>query len=145
MMFSNNCTIEKKRINSEKYHASQATCSSFCCPRNVTKKHERIKITQKYRILGANDPNTGRCYSLNQLLDENILNRFTSDFTVPSTGEVLPLDEAIERGIVSAELVSESLETTNNVFSSVESVNRHVVRINDLRNRRASEKLKVLV
>ena len=146
-MFSTNCTYEKKRVNSERYHtersASQpSSCSSLCCPRNVTRKHERIKITQKYRILGATDLN-GVHYSLSELLEKSIINRFTSDFTMPSTGEVIPLDEAIERGIVSAELVCESLESTNNVFSTIESVSRHVVRINDLRKSGSSSKLKV--
>ncbi len=103
--------------------------------RNVVRRHERIKLTQRYRILSARDPNTGLSYTLAQMLERGILDRVTSQFRLPSTGQYFPLDEAIGLGYVHAQLVSEQLFSSNDVQKSV--VHRYV-RINDLRSCSAS-------
>ena len=126
-----------KRINFEKYRIenrsplrsenisfTRSTSSSLaagihCSPTrrpNVTKKHEKIKLTQKYRILGAHDPNTSVNYDLAAMLELNLLNKATSEFTLPSTGASCPVDEAIQLGYVKAELIDECIESFNETY-----------------------------
>jgi hypothetical protein len=128
--------MSNHRLNAEQYRTRSAsatqTTTTLLPGRNVTRKRDKIKLTQRYKILSATDPNTRRHYTLAQLLDSNILNKYTSTFCLPSTGEVLPLDEAIQKGWVHAELISECLESSNDLFRSIQSVDRYV-RINDLR------------
>ncbi len=131
--------MSNHRLNAEQYRTRSAsatqttiTTTALLSGRNVTRKRDKIKLTQRYKILSATDPNTRRHYTLAQLLDSNIFNKYTSSFCLPSTGEVLPLDEAIQKGWVHAELISECLESSNDLFRSIQSVDRYV-RINDLR------------
>lgn len=104
-------------------------------PRNVVRRHERIKLTQRYRILSARDPHTGVTYTLADMLEKNILNRATSQFCLPSTGQLFPLDEAIKLGYVHAQMISEQLVSSNDLHKSI--VHRYV-KINDLRSSSAN-------
>ncbi len=87
---------------------------------HVTKIQERIKFTQKYRIKWANDPNSGLTYSLNEIRKLNLIDRESSRFRLPSTGESIDLDQAIRAGIVYAELIDEFLETFNHSFEFIQ-------------------------
>jgi hypothetical protein len=89
---------------------------------NVTKTHEKIKLTQKYRILSAHDPNTGINYDLNQMIKLRLINKFTSSFCLPSTGEHYALDDAIQLGYVLAELIDECIESSNETYELVHSL-----------------------
>lgn len=125
--------------------SSTASSSSHDKPRNVVRRHERIKLTQRYRILSARDPHSGVTYNLAELLEKNILNRATSQFCLPSTGQLFPLDEAIKLGYVHAQMISEQLVSSNDLHKSI--VHRYV-KINDLRSSSAnvasSRKAKVI-
>ncbi len=133
---SNQCLnteqYRKERVRSVSATA-QTTSSATFQTRNVIRQREKIKFTQRYKILSATDPNTHCYYTLNQLLDSHLIDKNTSTFRLPSTGEILPLDEAIRKGYVYAQLVSEVLESSNDLYKSIQSVNRYV-RINDLRD-----------
>jgi hypothetical protein len=86
---------------------------------NITKIHEKIKLTQKYRILSAYDPNTNIKYNIHKMIEFKLLNKQTSSFCLPSTGSICTLDEAIERGYVNAELIDESIESSNETYETV--------------------------
>lgn len=116
-----------KRVNYEQYRIKRSSSQPLQgLPKNLTRKHEKIKLTQRYRILSCHDPNTGRHYSLNEMLERRILNKHTSSFCLPSTGQVWPIDEAIQMGFILAELISESFESSNDLQKSIQNVDRYV-------------------
>lgn len=86
----------------------------------VSRSREKIKLTQKYRIINALDPNTNIVYSLNQIVTLKLINKYTSCFCVPSTGQLIALDEAIQLGYVKAELIDEFLETSNESYEFIQ-------------------------
>ena len=82
-----------KRVNSEQYRIERSVSqppgskNNNSTHKNVTRKREKIRLTQRYKILGATDPNTRINYNLNEMLAGDILNKFTSTFFLPSTCE----------------------------------------------------------
>lgn len=87
---------------------------------HVTKIEEKVHLTQKFKIKSAIDPSNGREYSLEKMLESGLIDNSTSMFYVPSTGQVLGLDEAIRSGIVVADLIDEFLETSNESFEYIQ-------------------------
>jgi hypothetical protein len=104
------------RSSSSSNASHQANSNKF----HVTKIQERIKFTQKYRIKWACDPNSGLTYSLHEIRKLNLIERESSRFRLPSTGESIDLDQAIRAGIVYAELIDEFLETFNQAFEFIQ-------------------------
>ena len=86
----------------------------------VTKIQEKLKLTQKFSILNAVDPHSGQFYDLDSIFELNLIDMDTTDFRVPSTGEIIALDDAIERGIVNACLFDEFVEKVNEKYEFVE-------------------------
>jgi hypothetical protein len=126
----------KRIINSENYrferHSSSSPVNTSINNNNnnenkidttkyrVSRSREKIKLTQKYRILNAFDPHTGIVYSLKQIVSMKLINKYTSCFCLPSTGQFIALDEAIQLGYVKAELIDEFLETSNESYEFVQ-------------------------
>lgn len=99
--------------------ASSSSSSSTTTTANkyrVSRSREKIRLTQKYRILNAYDPHTGRVFSLGEIVSLNLINKYTSSFLVPSTGQLIALDDAIQLGYVRAQLIDEFLETSNESY-----------------------------
>lgn len=91
----------------------------------VTKIKEKITLTQKYKIVNAFDPYTGIDYDLNKIIELNLIDENTSNYRVPSTGKLIALDEAIQNGLVIAELVDELFETSNESYQYIQQNNEH--------------------
>jgi hypothetical protein len=87
---------------------------------HVTKVQEKVELTQKYRIIGARDPNTGIRYSLDEIVEFGLIDPNTSNYYLPSTGQLFLLDNAIELGLVNAHLIDEFIETTNESFEYIQ-------------------------
>ena len=87
---------------------------------HVTSLKEKVKLTQKYSIVKAVDPVTGLSYDLSAIIKGRMIDMATTDFRVPSTGQLVPLDEAIDRGMVVAELFDEQVEKTNECYEYIE-------------------------
>ena len=87
---------------------------------HITKIHEKIKLTQKFRILSAYDPNTGIIYDLSKILELNLIDRVSSSLCLPSTRQIIALDEAIQLGLINADLIDENLETTNESYQYIQ-------------------------
>ena len=87
---------------------------------HVTSRKEKVKLTQKYSVLSAVDPVSGETYDLAAIVQRRLIDLATTDFRVPSTGQLVPLDEAIERGMVLVELFDEFVEKTNECYEYTE-------------------------
>jgi hypothetical protein len=135
----------KRIINSENYrferHSSSSPVNTSINNNNnenkidttkyrVSRSREKIKLTQKYRILNAFDPHTGIVYSLKQIVSMKLINKYTSCFCLPSTGQFIALDEAIQLGYVKAELIDEFLETSNESYEFIQP-NENITITND--------------
>ena len=99
---------------------SSATSQSSTPKYRVSRSREKIKLTQKYRIVNARDPHSGTHYSLSQIVSLKLINKYTSSFCLPSTGQLIALDEAIQLGYVNAELIDEFLETSNESYEFIQ-------------------------
>lgn len=104
---STTTTVTNKSISSsQRYH--------------VTRVEENVHLTRKYRIKWAVDPSNGRKYSLDEIVQSSLIDKTMRMFFVPSTRQLLDLDEAIRSGIVFAELIDEFIEASNESFEYVE-------------------------
>lgn len=90
---------------------------------HVTKIEEKVHLMRKYKIKWAVDPANGRKYSLDEMLDASLIDKTTSLFYLPSTRQVLGMDEAIRSGIVFADLIDEFIEASNESFEYFEEAN----------------------
>ena len=59
-----------------------------------------------------------------------LINKYTSCFCLPSTGQFIALDEAIQLGYVKAELIDEFLETSNESYEFIQP-NENITITND--------------
>lgn len=113
-------------VNNEKYRIEKRICNNDSNELKgkfqVTRKRERIKLTQKYKILSALDPNTGIKYDLDEIIELNLIDKNTSFYQILSTGELVEIDQAINLGYVQADLVEESLETSNELIEYTEQI-----------------------
>ena len=118
---NSNKICETYRIKNETLHDSKpVVLDPTRFDLNVTKKTEKLKLTQKYKILSVHDPNTGIIYNIDQIVELNLIDKSTSQLVVPSTCQFMQLDEAIQMGIVQARLIDEYFETSDESFHYVE-------------------------
>ena len=116
---SENYKIERHSSLSPSSASSRSDSASNTNKYRVSRSREKIKLTQKYRILNAYDPHTGHVFSLSQIVALKLINKYTSSFQLPSTGQLIALDDAIQLGYVRAELIDEYLETSNESYEFI--------------------------
>jgi hypothetical protein len=114
-------------FNSEKYRLENKPASNETTQKNlkyhVNEINEKIVLTKKYRILKAHDPRTDTTYELDKLIDLKIIDVETGLFCLPDTASYLPLEEAISAGLVTADLIDQHVESSNESFEYFEENN----------------------
>ena len=72
---------------------------------------ETINIVRKYTILNAIDPYTRKVYDTNEISKLNLIDFKNGIYKIPSNGEFISLNLAIENGYLEVILVNESMES----------------------------------
>jgi hypothetical protein len=80
--------------------------------KKLTKSIENMRVTQRMRILNAYDPQTGIEYSVNEMIKLKLIDIYTATYRIPSTGEVIDLNDAIRRELVRAHIYDEQFKIT---------------------------------
>lgn len=122
-MIKSNVVVEsKKNDDADKTLTPKSTTTTVSSSQryHVTRVEENVHLTRKYRIKWAVDPSNGRKYSLDEIVQSSLIDKTMRMFFVPSTRQLLDLDEAIRNGIVFAELIDEFIEASNESFEYVE-------------------------
>jgi hypothetical protein len=80
----------------------------------VTEINERMRHSQKYRVLRVFDPFTKLTYDKKQIVALNLIDFESSKFRLPSNpNELLEIDEAIDLGYLVVKLIDEQVEFLN--------------------------------
>lgn len=103
-------------VSKRRRGATLASATSRSHKYHVTQIEERIHLRRKYKIKWAVDPCNGRKYSLGEIAERRLIDTATSMFYVPTSREVLGLDEAIRIGWIEADLIDEFFEASNESF-----------------------------
>lgn len=122
-MIKSNVVVESNKTdNADKTLTPKSTTTTVSSSQryHVTRVEENVHLTRKYRIKWAVDPSNGRKYSLDEIVQSSLIDKTMRMFFVPSTRQLLDLDEAIRSGIVFAELIDEFIEASNESFEYVE-------------------------
>jgi hypothetical protein len=72
---------------------------------------ETINIIRNYKILNAIDPFSGIVYNTNDINELSLIDFNNSVFKIPSNGELISLNIAIQNGYLEVILVNESMES----------------------------------
>ena len=72
---------------------------------------ETINIVRNYKILNAIDPYSGIVYNTNDINELDLIDFNNSVFKLPSNGELISLNIAIENGYLEVILINESMES----------------------------------